>query len=52
MASFENDGVQFLVNGYAIKSDLLEAVEDTRLRRNLNGPFKTAEEAVTSMLEE
>jgi hypothetical protein len=31
---------------------LREAIEDTRLRRNLIGPFKTAEEAVASMLGE
>jgi DNA-damage-inducible protein J len=30
----------------------LEAIEDTRLGRNLHGPFKTAEEAVASMLED
>ena len=52
MASLENDGLPFLVKHRAIKSDLLEAIEDTRLRRNLHGPFKTAEEAVASMLEE
>jgi DNA-damage-inducible protein J len=33
-------------------AELREAIEDTRLRRNLHGPFKTAEEAVTSMLED
>ncbi|MCL2862835.1 MAG: hypothetical protein FWE54_01885 [Methanimicrococcus sp.] len=34
------------------KSDLLEAIEDTRRYRNLHGPFKTAEEAVSSILED
>ena len=52
MASLENDGLPFPVKRRAIKSDFLEAIEDTRLRRNLHGPFKTAEEAVASMLEE
>ena len=52
MASLENDGLPFLVKRRTVKSDLLEAIEDTRLRRNLHGPFRTAEEAVTSMLEE
>jgi len=36
----------------APKPDLLEAIEDTRRRRNLHGPFPTAEEAVAAMLEE
>jgi DNA-damage-inducible protein J len=40
----------FTVKHRAPKQDLLEAIEDTRLRRNLTGPFKTAEEAVSSML--
>lgn len=31
--------------------DLIEAINDTRKRKNLHGPFKTAEEAVESMLE-
>ena len=35
-----------------VEPDLQEAIEDTRLRRNLHGPFKTAEEAVAAMLEE
>jgi len=52
MASLENDGLPFPVKRRVITSDLLEAIEDTRLRRNLHGPFKTAEEAVASMLKE
>ena len=57
MASLENDGLPFSVKHLAMqpylpKADLLEAIEDTRLCRNLHGPFKTAEEAVASMLEE
>ena len=35
-----------------VQSDLQEAIEDTRLCRNLHGPFKTAEKAVAAMLEE
>jgi len=31
---------------------MLETIEDTHLRRNLIGLFKSAEEAVTAMLEE
>jgi DNA-damage-inducible protein J len=49
-ASLENNGLPFTVKHHAPKQDLLEAIEDTRLRRNLAGPFKTAEEAVSSML--
>jgi DNA-damage-inducible protein J len=51
-ASLENEGLPFAVKHRAPKPDLLEAIEDTRLRRNLTGPFKTAEEAVASMLDE
>jgi len=40
------------VDGGDYLYELSEAIEDTRHRRNLHGPFKTAEEAVASMLEE
>jgi len=50
--SLEYDGIPFAVNHRALSLEMLEAVEDTRLRRNLIGPFKTAEEAVAAMLEE
>jgi len=33
-------------------AELREAMEDIRLRRNLHGPFATAEEAIRSMLED
>jgi len=52
MASLENNGLPFPVKRHAMQSDLQEAIEDTRLRRNLHGPYKTAENAVASMLEE
>lgn len=32
--------------------DLVEAIKDSRERKNLTGPFKTAEDAVKSMLED
>ena len=51
-ASLENDGLPFPVKRRAVQPDLLEAIEDTRLRRNLHGPFKNAEAAVASMMEE
>jgi len=52
VASLEHEGLPFPTRRRTVKSDLLEAMEDTRRRRNLHGPFKTAEEAVASMLEE
>jgi DNA-damage-inducible protein J len=55
MASLDNDGLPFAVrHNYYRKpnADLLEAMEDTRLGRNLYGPFETVEEAVRSMLED
>ena len=51
MASLESDGLPFSVKHRAANPDLLEAIEDTRLRRNLHGPFATAQEAVASMLD-
>ena len=36
--------------GEAVPSDLMEAVNDSRERRNLHGPFLSAREAVASML--
>jgi hypothetical protein len=30
----------------------MEAIQDTRSRRNLHGPYKTAEEAVAAMLKD
>jgi len=51
-ASLENNGLPFPVKRRTMQSDLQEAIEDTRLRRNLHGPFKTAEKAVATMLEE
>ncbi|GBU22978.1 hypothetical protein R80B4_02891 [Fibrobacteres bacterium R8-0-B4] len=50
--SLEYDGIPFAVNHRALSPEMREAIEDTRLRRNLIGPFKTAEEAVAAMLEE
>ncbi|MCL2722786.1 MAG: type II toxin-antitoxin system RelB/DinJ family antitoxin [Treponema sp.] len=52
MASLEYDGLPFAIKHRTPKPDLLEAIEDTRLRRNLHGPFKTAQDAVNSMLED
>jgi DNA-damage-inducible protein J len=54
-ASLESDGIPFRIRrNYYRKpnAELREAMEDVRLRRNLIGPFATAEEAVRSMLED
>lgn len=51
-ASVENAGIPFSVRHKTIPHSLQEAVYDSRYRRNLNGPFDTAEDAVASMLED
>ncbi len=51
-AAIENEGIPFSVQHKAISYSLQEAIYDSRLRRNLNGPFDNAEEAVSSMLED
>lgn len=35
-----------------LPADLLEAINDSRNRKNLHGPFDSAEDAVASMLED
>lgn len=51
-ASIENAGIPFSVQHKNTSYSLQEAVYDSRFRRNLNGPFDTAEDAVASMLED
>ena len=54
-AAIEHDGIPFKIKrtgGRRPNAELREAMEDSRLGRNLHGPFATAEEAVRSMLEE
>jgi DNA-damage-inducible protein J len=51
-AALDYDGIPFAVKHRKPNTELLEAMEDTRLRRNLKGPFASAEEAVCSMLED
>ena len=51
-ASLANDGIPFAIKHREPNADLLEAITDTRNRRNLHGPYKTAEEAVAAMLED
>lgn len=51
-AAIENAGIPFSVQHKTIPNSLQEAVNDSRFRRNLNGPFDSAEDAVASMLED
>ena len=51
-ASIEYAGIPFSVQHKTPSYSLQEAVYDSRFRRNLNGPFDTAEDAVSSMLED
>jgi addiction module antitoxin, relB/dinJ family len=51
-ASIANAGIPFPVRHRLVRHDLMEAVTDSRERRNLHGPFSSAEEAVASMLED
>ena len=54
-AALENDGIPFIVKRSRERkpnAELLEAMEDVRLGRNLYGPYSTAEEAVRAMLED
>lgn len=51
-AAIENAGIPFSVQHKTIPNSLQEAVNDSRFRRNLSGPFDSAEDAVASMLED
>jgi len=51
-AALARDGMPFAVKRWKPNADLLEAIQDTRSRRNLHGPYKTAEEAVAAMLDD
>jgi DNA-damage-inducible protein J len=51
-AALAKDGMPFAVKRRKPNADLLEAIQDTRKRRNLHGPYKTAEAAVAAMLED
>ena len=51
-ASLARNGIPFSVKHCKMPEDLEEAIRDVRMRKNLYGPFDTAQEAVTSMLED
>jgi len=50
-AAIETNGIPFAIKRTRPNDDLLKAIEDTRLRKNLHGPYETAREAIESMLE-
>lgn len=50
-AALENDGFPFAIRHRGQSASLREAIEDTRLKRNLSGPYDSAEAAIASMLE-
>ena len=51
-AAVEYDGIPFPVGHGYPGGSLRQAIADTRNRRNLYGPYDTAEEAIASMLED
>jgi DNA-damage-inducible protein J len=51
-AALEQNGIPFPVkHARAPNADLIEAIQDTRKRKNLHGPYASAKEAVHAMLE-
>jgi DNA-damage-inducible protein J len=50
--ALEYDGIPFTVKHRTPTPELREAIEDTRLRRNLIGPFDTVDEAMKALLED
>ncbi|MBD5475003.1 MAG: type II toxin-antitoxin system RelB/DinJ family antitoxin [Lachnospiraceae bacterium] len=51
-AAIENAGIPFSVQHKTVSDSLQEAIYDSRFKRNLNGPFDNAADAVASMLED
>lgn len=51
-AAQEYHGFPFPISHQPFLAESKEAMEDALLRRNLHGPYTTAEEAVNSMLED
>lgn len=48
----ENNGLPFDVRHKTVPENIRQAVNESRNRVNLNGPYNTAEEAVAAMMEE
>ena len=51
-AALEYDGIPFSISHRTYTNEMIEAIEDARKKRNLHGPYKTATEAVSAMLED
>ena len=51
-ASLEHNGLPFPVVHKSKYNESLNAIQDARLNRNLNGPYNSAKEAVLAMLED
>ena len=51
-AAVENNGLPFEVRHRNLPDNIQQAISDSRTRKNLNGPYDTAEEAVAAMLED
>jgi DNA-damage-inducible protein J len=51
-AALEHDGIPFAVKHRKFNHETLEAIEDSRLRRNLQGPYTTVDEAMKALEEE
>ena len=49
-AAVENNGLPFEVRHKIVPENIRQAVNESRNRVNLNGPYNTAEEAVAAML--
>ena len=50
--ALDTGGFPFPIKQRRASDDLAKAVSDTRSRKNLNGPYATATEAVNAMLED
>ena len=51
-AAVENRGLPFEVRHKVLPKNMEQAIYDSRNRVNLHGPYDTAEEAVSAMLED
>lgn len=51
-AAIENAGIPFSVQHKPVSDSLQNAIYDSRFKRNLNGSFDNAADAVASMLED
>jgi DNA-damage-inducible protein J len=52
VAAIESGGIPFEIRSKKPSSKLHKAIEDTCKKRDLHGPYKTAQEAVKAMLKD